>query len=758
MKSTLPSQSRSLTGMAFLIAAACITLLALFCLPGPALAQPAQQSTPAPQQTAVPGGVSDALNAFSFTTLDLTDRLMHGPYDSYRVRFSLPMNWSLTEGAEIQLHLNPFFTNALREDGGQVDVATGGSLDVTYNDELLTTIILDWSGPRVISIPIPVEALTPKRTDGRHELYLFLDAAIDCELDHKTTLGIDADSIFILPHTLADAPADLRLLPRPLYQVSALMPSTTLLVLPDQPSAAELQAALTVAAGLGRITGGNLPMQLLSVSQLTPQQRASAHLVFIGKPQAFPMLGSLDLPAPWSEAGFSLPEALPSDGILQMAVSTWNRAFVTLVVSGSSDEGVVKAAQALSSSYVRPGLLPNLAVIADVETSIAIPAVAEDRTFADLGYDAVTETGYSLHYTEFIFFVPPGQVTTDEAFLDLVFASSAMLNYDRSGLVIYLNDQIIGSLRFTDDTTQVTTQRIQIPTYSVRAGYNSLMLVSELVPLDYCSELVLNNLWVSYSPTSLLHLPLLPASDLLARVQGLNTYPFPFVNSPTLSQLGFILPLQDATAWNTAAQIAADLGQKSNGALVALQVSLADQTVESLPANVDWVIVGRASSLPILKTIQDSLPAPFDAGSDLANERSFQVTYRLPAGTSLGYLEYLPSPWEPSRSILAALGSTDQGLAWVSNALTIPSLTSKLAGDFAVINGEQVLTADTRLGIGSGNLGATAAPATTPVPTAYVSQPVVIERPGWLLPAIVASGVLVVAVVAIAVASALRKH
>ncbi|HNT24291.1 MAG TPA: cellulose biosynthesis cyclic di-GMP-binding regulatory protein BcsB [Anaerolineales bacterium] len=757
MKS-ISSKSRTFALTATTIAAACLTLLALFCLPSPAQAQPPQQATPAPQPTVGPGDISDTTNAFSFTTLGLTDRLMHGPYDSYRVRFSLPMNWSLSEGAEIQLHLNPFFTNALGEGGHEVDVATGGALDVTFNDELLTTIILDWSGPRVISIPIPAEALTPARTDGRHELYIFLDAAIDCELDHKTTLGIDADSIFILPHALADAPADLRLLPRPLYQANPLMPSTTLLIVPDQPSAAELQAALTIAAGFGRITAGNMPIQLLSLSQLTPELQANAHLVFVGRPEGLPILSSLDLPAPWSPAGFSILEALPSDGILQMAVSTWNRAYVALVVSGNSDEGVIKAAQALSSSYVRPGALPNLAIVADVEKSIAIPAVAEDRTFADLGYDAVTETGYSLHYTEFVFFIPPGQVTTDEAFFDLVFASSAMLNYDRSGLVVYLNDQIIGSLRFTDETTQVTTQRIQVPAFSVRSGYNSLMLVSELVPLDYCSELVLNNLWVSYSPTSLLHLPLVPASDLLARVQGLNTYPFPFVNSPTLEQLGFILPLQDAVAWNTAAQIAADLGQKSNGALVALQATFADQPVDALPANVDWLIVGRASSLPILQTIHDALPASFDPGSDLANESSFQVTYRLPAGTSLGYLEYLLSPWESQRSILAALGSTDQGLAWVSQALTTPSLSSKLAGDFAVINGEQILTADTRLGLGSGNLGATAAPATTLVPTPYVSQPVVVERPGWLLPAIVASGVLIAVVVVIAVISAIRKR
>ena len=761
-----------------LLAACAVILLALLGRVLPAQAHPAAQATPG--QTSQPAPTLAAPtptraaptaagpNAFTFSTLEptkgqpLTDRLMHGPYDSYRVRFSLPMNWELLEGAEIQLSLNPFFTRALAVDGEQTSVATGGALDVTFNGKLLTTILLDWSGPRTISIPIPVEALTPTRTDGRHELYLFLDAAVDCDLDHKTTLGVGADSRFIFPHELGDAPTDLRLLPRPLYQVSAFQPTTALLIVPDQPSAAEMQAALTVAAGLGRVTSGNLPLQLVAYSQLTPTLRSNAHLIFIGRPQAFPLLSTLDLPAPLNtaaESGFNTPIAQPSDGILQMAVSAWNRANVALVVSGGSDEGVVKAAQALSAFYVRPGLLSNLAIVAQVQTSIAIPTVTEDRTFADLGYDAVTETGFSLHYTEFLFFVPPGQVTTAEAFLDLVFSSSAMLDYARSGLVIYLNDQVIGSLRFSDETTQVTTTRIKIPIYAVHPGFNRLTLVSDLIPLDYCSELVLNNLWVSYSPTSLLHLPLQPVAELLVRPQGLNTYPFPFIDSPTLDQLAFILPTQDVEAWNTAAQIAADLGLKSNGTLVALQVVFADQPPEALGAAHDWVIVGRASSLPILQAIRDSLPAPFDEGSDLATERSFQVAYRLPPGVSLGYLEYLPAPWAAERAILAVLGSTAEGLAWSSAALTDARLSGKLGGDFAVVNGEQILTADTRLGVGSGNLSATAAPAaTSPAPTPYVSQPQMAERPGWLLPAIIASALLTVAVIAMAVTSAIRRR
>jgi len=419
---------------------------------------------------------------------------------------------------------------------------------------------------------------------------------------------------------------------------------------------------------------------------------------------------------------------------------------------------VIKAAQALSSGVIRITNHADIAIIAEVKSSIAIPTVKDDRTFADLGYEAYTDSGYGTHYAEIRFYIPPGFASNQDAVIQLMFAHSSMLDYERSGMVVFLNDQVIGSVRFSAETSQITTFPIKIPLFALRPGINRLLFVSDLYPVDNCSELVRDNLWITYSPESLLHIPLAPAQVDLQAFQGLHTYPYPFTNSPTLSTVAFVLPQADITAWKAAVRLASDLGVKTNGNLVELSAYLAHELPVEIRQSHDLLVVGKASELDILAELYSSLPAPFEPGSDLATERSIQVTYRISPGTSLGYLEILPAPWATSRTILAVLGSTDAGLEWAAQALTISQLSNRLSGDFAVINGEQIISADSRLGLGTHNISATAAPSpeSTPVPAAFT--PTLEGKPDWLIPAFIVSSLLTITVVVIAVVLALKKQ
>jgi len=105
-------------------------------------------------------------------------------------------------------------------------------------------------------------------------------------------------------------------------------------------------------------------------------------------------------------------------------------------------------------------------------------------------------------------------------------------------------------------------------------------------------------------------------------------------------------------------------------------------------------LVGKASQLPIIAELGSNLPVPFDKGSDVAQDTKFRVTYHIPENTSLGYLELLTVPWDTTHNILAVLGTTDEGLTYSGNALTVPTIKSSLGGNFAIVRNEQVLTSD----------------------------------------------------------------
>ena len=179
--------------------------------------------------------------------------------------------------------------------------------------------------------------------------------------------------------------------------------------------------------------------------------------------------------------------------------------------------------------------------------------------------------------------------------------------------------------------------------------------------------------------------------------------------------------------------------------------------------NYNLVAFGKSSTLPFLSQINEDLPAPFPAGSDEAVQPSMTVNYSLLPDTSVGYLQLLPSPWNSEKVVLAVLGNTQDGIPMAGVTLTRDELTSELAGNFAIIYGDQVLTTDTRLGISKEGLisglsvAVTVTPSSVAVPPTQVQSQAVEKRPGWILPLIVFITLLIVGFLAFILYREFRK-
>jgi hypothetical protein len=155
-------------------------------------------------------------------------------------------------------------------------------------------------------------------------------------------------------------------------------------------------------------------------------------------------------------------------------------------------------------------------------------------------------------------------------------------------------------------------------------------------------------------------------------------------------------------------------------------------------AQYNLIVMGLPSKLSIMNELNDALPIPFDLGTNIAKKNYSQVTYLIPSDTPLGYVQLLQSPWNENNIAIVALGNTEQGVIKAASALFDPTLRGQLAGNFAAINGTQVQTVDTRVGL------PVAEPAVTPdVVDPLIPQPIqadltppVVSRPVWLLIAI----------------------
>lgn len=721
-----------------------------FSTPTTGSAQVAVTETPA---IAAPIDAAQLADFTSFSKLGFIDELLLGPFSDMNVRFGLPSSWVVQPGAKLVINLDVSSTSTT-ETGADSDF-TGATFEVTFNDQLLGVILLR-EGTQTLEFELPASAFVPVRNDKRHELSLFLDAGIDCLFPHETSVLVKANSGFVLPHTVVSPSIDLTQLPRPIFQLDSIQPEPLMIVLPDQPTEEEVRAGMIVAASFGRFTAGLQTLSMVSSGTLTEEAQATSHLLFVGMPSSFSLLSLVNFPAPIVNNQVTLPEMQPTDGIIQMTISPWNPALTVSYVGGADGSAVVKAAQALSSGELRAGSRLDMAVIANVSDSVEIPVVDTDRTFAALGYPSQTISGVGFQSIEYNFYIPYGQVAGQDAYVEISYSHSALMDFTGSGVVVQVNDRPVGSIRLTEESSKgISTARITLPAYAITPGNNTLTIQAEFVPVDYCSEINREGLWMTVHEYSLLHIPLLPAPvNVTPQSRDLGQYPFLFNLTPTLDSLAFVVPASDPQAWGIGAKLASFLGSNATGVVITPDVVFADAVSEEIRQTKDLILVGRATQLPIIEELNDSLPSPFTPGSDLAIEKGLQVTYSLPEGTNIGYLQLLPAPWNTDLSILAVMGSTPIGLDWAGNALVTPDLIGELAGTFAVVTDTQVMTADTRLGLGVQNLSATAIPGeypTTDVTPSTGEEPVAPAfRQDLILVAVVVVSILIAVMIYVA--------
>ena len=676
---------------------------------------------------------------FTFLQLGQTEIGLLGPHDARTFTFGLPADWKVEGGGELDLMMTVSFNTPLTTDANSPVVVSGGLLTVSFNDEAVGVLSLNQVGEVDQHITIPAEAMASTRADGRMKLQLVLDSGLSCYANQQMTVIIHSGSNFNFPYT--EVPPDTALVnfPRPLYQASIVQDSA-LFVVPDKPSAAELESVLTIAAGLGNLTNNNMLMDLATASELTPEKAAAQNLILVGKASSMPLISQLTLPAGVVSGKFK--DSNQDDGVIEMVDSPWNPANVVLLIGGNSDVGVAKAAQAVSTGVLRAGTASNVSIVESVQPNPVNPTLAVYQSLSDLGYDDNQLTTYGTNTATYRFYIPPGASISADAYFDLAYTHSALVDYDRSGIVVNLNNRPIGSARFTDTTAgnSINHLRVSIPPSTIVPGNNLLTISVNLLPLDVCSNPTTRELWAMLWSDSYLNLPLgiFPTSAVSAL--GLDTYPAPFTFDSTLGSSAFLLQKDNPDAWRSALQVAGFLGNRAGGALTTLKAFYADEVSDTDKANYNLVVVGQPSKLPLMAELNGSLPAPFPDGGDVASQDNLQVTYRVPASSPAGYLEMVPSPWNPDKIVMMILGNSTVGIRWAGSTLVDATLRSRLAGNFAVIDGTQILTGDTRL------LTADTGVAATPVVSNAEPQsepesvnPPAPARPSWILPTLIIS-------------------
>ncbi|MBI9046959.1 MAG: cellulose biosynthesis cyclic di-GMP-binding regulatory protein BcsB [Anaerolineaceae bacterium] len=621
----------------------------------------------------------DPSDVITLSDFGYQDVLLRGPIDQVKIPFSLPADWELGSEAKFKLDMAAHFSSILiGQEEPNLDTVVAGYLTVSLNGISLSPVAIQGPGEKSLEMVLPANALQPDPFSGKHELVIQWDSSATCN-DLATSVILYASTNMVLPHTSKDFDLDLSQYPAPMYTEDLIFPAEVSLVVPDAPTEAELQAALSIAAGLGRLSDGELLFGLISAGDLNERDHGDNHLILVGRITAFSILGEQPLKSSGEGQGF-----------IQILRSPWNDGRALLVVDGNSDQAIQMAGEAISAGELITGKDKDLAIIETVEIVTAFEELDVDQSIAELLHDDLIMKTVGSATQEISFYLPPGTSVSPEAYFNMIFNHSTLLDYLRSGVIVRINGLSIGSVRLSDASSTMNAVRMVIPPTAVHPGINTLEIQADLMPRDMCQDPRLESLWFTVFSDSTLHLPqaVIPIAGEVSDVLG--SFPQPFVHA-ALSDTIFLMSQTDSAAWNVAAKLAYDLGLHSTVSMGNAGVRFSENTkAEELISNT--IIVGQLEKLPLVASLFEILPVPFGEDQILTTEAQARISFQVSPDGDYGFLETARSAANPSASIFVVVGSSEKGLNWAGDALLNASMKRKLMqGNFTIIQGNKVI-------------------------------------------------------------------
>lgn len=468
-----------------------------------------------------------------------------------------------------------------------------------------------------------------------------------------------------------------------------------------------------------------------------------------------------------------------TDGIIQLIASPWNESRAILMITGLTDEAIRKASHAMSSGTRFPGMTGAVALVKETRLSEdTTPAPSIEMTFQDLGYEDKVLRGQLKHTIDYGFFIPMEWQLTDEAMLDFRFTHSLAFEGAAPSVTLLLNETPVSTFLLDERTAANGRLQVKLPPSAAQSGDRNKLTV-EVTPSQIaqsCSGEFDDFWFISNSHSKIV----LDHRNTFIGDPDLKLYPYPFNSRSSLSDLLFILPNAPTTSdLDKTLRLAAALGNSARGQTILPAVALGTNTLEQNLENYNIVALGRPSRNSIIRELNEKLPQPFLIGSDEIEQKIDDIVFRLPSDIDLGYLQLISSPWNSKRAILIVTGTTEESIDWAAQTLLSDSV-QRLKGNIALIRDLTVSSFDTRELIGAAVPAAmatavpemitetVAADASTSV-TQSTPAPIKVEvsntsqtqgnsSPIWLVPLVVGTVLVVLAIMVVAFRQAQQRR
>jgi cellulose synthase operon protein B len=619
------------------------------------------------------------------------ETILHGSFEEVKLVFSLPSSWDLKPGALLNLSISNYFADLI---ASQADAIPGnltvGELSVWLNGSKLSSLSLKDSGDFNYSINLDDTISLNRTLQGLNELIFRWDASVSCENGIASTVSILPSSKLHLQYQVTAAPIDLNQFPSPFFQKNSIEPQKVTVLIPDRPTESELQAALVIAAGLGKFSKGEMNIDLIPFNQLVNGAYSGNNLILVGTLNNLAVLNDINFKSIFTNKISSLTVS-DNDGVIMEFNSPWKTESTLLIITGKTESGVIKAAAAVSSSTLVTSSEKNMAMVKEIYQNIPQAEEKVDLLFSELNQPTIEITNYGRQQLEIPFTIPKSKIASPEAYLDLYVNHSKLIDYNQSGLWVKLNGIPIGSMRFNDQTSDSTLVRFIIPPSAIKSFANKIEIETNLVSRNTCPDPRVADHWITIFGDSYLHIPMIQESSKLRTLPSIGDYPLPFLSDEGLSSTTIVVENNDPQSWKTASALAFNFGAEGQGDSFLFQVRFPNRINLESSKDQHLLIIGLTNKIPFSTNINNLLPIPFNTEGGLQDESKLKIKYEVKDNQPLGYLELANISTSLRFDALLVLGSNSEGIEKAGQILLNAKMRDKMIqSNFVLIHGEKL--------------------------------------------------------------------
>ena len=586
--------------------------------------------------------------------------VLRGPFQEISVFFTLPPDWDVTSPVQFEFQVESEFQSLMEaftsDEISERPANAEGFLRFDLNGISVGEVVLDQSGELPVSFTTAPGAI--KQNSTENELTISWDSGIACQYSISTVLTINPSSRIEIPYKYKEVERKLSKFPKPFYSRSDINPYPVALVLPENPERDDLSAMLAVSAGLGKLTNGGISYEIFLMNEINLADHGDYHLIFIGKMDALNnffekrMEGIVFEPSKISDN--------PDSGFLSIQTSPWNPGRAVMIVTGDDGESLLKASAVVAAEDFLPFSDGNQAVILQLSDSSSQIQFQIDHEFGELVNEEelhVEKLGETT--VEIPFYLPGDTQITPESFIELYFRHSQLINYLQSSLNVSINEKMIGTIRFSDQSAENGLARIILPPDIIRPLKNTLKITFTIYPKDICADERSGNYWISIFKDSYLHLP--PMLDVPTELINyyLNDLPNAFLHDNSLSQLVFVANQGDLQSWKYASDTVFNLGKFLDSSIMRPSAQFA-ASFEEKPEK-DYILIGRTNDIPFSSGVNESLPIPMKEDGFIDEILMDGIQFRINSNKHFGILE-IARMMDSHSLVLSILGNSEKGL------------------------------------------------------------------------------------------------